>query len=73
MKRERIPDYVRRAKRRFLQGLWHRTPIDAVLAGKRTLEQWTDLLNEERELARGVAPGQPRVPAGGTGTQRVNS
>jgi hypothetical protein len=52
MKRERVPEYVRRARKRFLSGLWHRAPIDAVLAGKRTLEQWTDMLCEERDLER---------------------
>ena len=59
MKRERVPEYVRRARKRFLVGLWHRAPIDAVLAGKRTLEEWTDLLSEERELERSFKTSKP--------------
>jgi hypothetical protein len=59
MKRERVPEYVRRARKRFLNGLWHRAPIDAVLAGKRTLEQWTDVLSEERELERSSRTQKP--------------
>jgi hypothetical protein len=47
-----VPEYVRRAKRRFLEGLWHRTPVEAVLAGKRTLEEWADVLEVEREQER---------------------
>ncbi len=53
--RKKSPEYLRRAKQRFLEGLWYRTPIEAVEAGKRTLEQWADILSEERELERRTA------------------
>jgi hypothetical protein len=42
--------YLKRASRRFLNGTAHRTPFDAVEAGSRTLEQWVNLLSDEREL-----------------------
>jgi hypothetical protein len=42
--------YFKRASRRFLQGTRHRTPAEAVEAGSRTLEQWVNILSEEREL-----------------------
>jgi hypothetical protein len=48
MKRRR-KCYMTRAKRRFLEGTRFRAPIDAVLAGARTLEEWTLVLAEERE------------------------
>jgi hypothetical protein len=41
--------YMTRAKRRFLEGTRFRAPIDAVLAGVRTLENWATILEEERE------------------------
>jgi hypothetical protein len=50
MQRKRLPDYLKRAKKRFLQGLWHTSPVDAVLAGKRTLEEWVDIVAEEHDL-----------------------
>jgi hypothetical protein len=62
MNRKRLPEYLRRAKKRFLEGLWYSAPVDAVLAGKRTLEQWTDIVSEERELEmRGKTRGQRYV------------
>ena len=42
--------YYKRASRRFLQGTRHRTPAEAVEAGTRSLEQWVNILSEEREL-----------------------
>jgi hypothetical protein len=42
--------YFQRASRQFLNGTRHRTPAEAVEAGSRTLEQWVNLLSEEREL-----------------------
>ena len=42
--------YFKRASRRFLTGTRHRTPAEAVEAGSRTLEQWVNVLSEEREL-----------------------
>lgn len=50
MPRKRVPDYLKRAKKRFLQGLWYASPVDAVLAGKRTLEDWVDIVALERDF-----------------------
>ncbi len=43
-------NYLRRSTRRFLGFTRYRSPFEAVLSGVRTLEQWADILNEEREL-----------------------
>jgi hypothetical protein len=43
-------NYLRRSARRFLGFTRYRSPFEAVLYGTRTLEQWTNILNEEREL-----------------------
>ena len=50
MQRKRIPDYLKRAKKRFLQGLWCASPVEAVLAGKRTLEDWVEVVALERDV-----------------------
>ncbi len=50
MQRKRMPDYLKRAKKRFLQGLWYASPVEAVVAGKRTLEDWVDIVALERDL-----------------------
>lgn len=42
--------YFRRASNRFLNGLRFKTPFEAVEAGARTLEEWSRVLLEEREL-----------------------
>jgi hypothetical protein len=42
--------YLRRSKKRFLEGTRARTPFEAVASGARTLEQWADVLNFEREF-----------------------
>jgi hypothetical protein len=42
--------YLRRSVQRFLGFTRYRSPFEAVLYGVRTLEQWTNILNEEREL-----------------------
>jgi hypothetical protein len=42
--------YLRRSVQRFLGFTRYRSPFEAVLNGVRTLEQWADILNEEREL-----------------------
>ncbi len=39
-----------RAKKRFLQGLWYLSPVDAVLAGKRTLQEWVEAVALERDF-----------------------
>ena len=41
--------YLKLANRRFLEGTRYKAPIQAVEAGVRTLEEWTDVLNQERE------------------------
>lgn len=43
--------YITRAKKRFLAGTSYRAPVEAVTRGKRTLEQWVEILNEERDHA----------------------
>jgi hypothetical protein len=50
MQRKRMPDYLKRAKKRFLQGLWYASPVEAVLAGKRTLEEWVEVVTLERDF-----------------------
>ncbi len=50
MKPKRVPVYLQNAKKRFLKGLWYSAPIDAVLAGKRSLEDWVDIVAQEHEL-----------------------
>jgi hypothetical protein len=42
--------YFKRASKRFLNGSRFKTPFEAVDAGARTLEEWSRLLLEEREL-----------------------
>jgi hypothetical protein len=42
-------NYMKRASRKFLEGTRYRTPADAVEAGVKTLTQWVDALNTERE------------------------
>ena len=44
--------YFKRAAKRFLIGSRFKTPCEAVEAGVRTLEEWSRLLLEERELER---------------------
>jgi hypothetical protein len=42
--------YFKRASKRFLTGLKFKTPVEAVEAQARTLEEWSRILLEEREL-----------------------
>ena len=51
--------YTKRASQRFLQGTRYRTPVEAVEAGVRTLEEWTDILAEEREAEYRYLMEQP--------------
>jgi hypothetical protein len=46
----RKQSYLTHATRRFLEGTRHNSPVDAVLAGVRTLDVWVSILDEEREL-----------------------
>jgi hypothetical protein len=42
--------YYRRAAKQFLAGTRYKAPFDMVQAGLKSLEEWVDLLNLEREL-----------------------
>ena len=48
-KKHEAPNYVQRAAIQFLTGTKCRAPIEAVELGIRSLEDWTDILNLERE------------------------
>jgi hypothetical protein len=41
--------YLKRASKRFLDGTKFKSPIAAVEAGVRSLENWVEILVEERE------------------------
>ena len=43
-------NYMRRATQRFLAGTKHRSPVEAVEAGVRSLTDWAEMLAEEREF-----------------------
>jgi hypothetical protein len=53
-------NYMKRAAKRFLEGTKFRTPVDAVEAGVRNLDQWADFLAEERELEAQMASATDR-------------
>jgi hypothetical protein len=60
--------YYKRAAKQFLHGLKFRTPCEAVEAGVRSLEDWSNLLLEERESDRELDQRQTHlrhVPARG--------
>jgi hypothetical protein len=42
--------YAERARKRFCKGTCFIAPVDLVLSGQRTLEDWTAVLEKEREL-----------------------
>jgi hypothetical protein len=44
--------FLRRASRQFCAGTPFKSPIQAVEAGLRTLEEWVDVLNETRDAQR---------------------
>jgi hypothetical protein len=44
----RTSPYYKRASKRFLTGTRYHTPCDAVEAGAKTLLEWTQILEEER-------------------------
>jgi hypothetical protein len=46
--------YYKRAAKQFLHGSKFRTPCEAVEAGVRSLDEWSRLLLEEREIDRGI-------------------
>ena len=43
-------NYMKRATQRFLAGTKHRSPVEAVEAGVRSLTDWAEMLAEEREF-----------------------
>jgi hypothetical protein len=45
--------YAQRARRRFCKGTCFVAPVDLILTGKCTLEEWAAMLSEERELEQG--------------------
>lgn len=51
----RKSSYMKRAAKKFLEGTRFRHPIEAVEKGVRTLEEWVDCLNFEREIDRELA------------------
>jgi hypothetical protein len=52
-------DYARRARRRFCAGS-RKAPIELVLSGQRTLEEWIETLSQERAVK-----ARPPLPASG--------
>jgi hypothetical protein len=56
----RLPDYAKRARRRFCAGKRNTTPAELVLSGKRTLEEWVEVLEQER--ARTARQDLKRAP-----------
>jgi hypothetical protein len=42
-------DYTRIATQEFLEGTRFRTPVQAVEAGERSIEQWCDCVNAHRQ------------------------
>jgi hypothetical protein len=43
--------YAKRARKLFCKGTCFTAPVDLVLSGKRTLEDWASVLEQERDLA----------------------
>jgi hypothetical protein len=50
--------YAQHARKRFCKGTGYNAPIDLVLNGLRTLEEWTEVLSEERERIEGLRSSQ---------------
>jgi hypothetical protein len=50
--------YAQHARKRFCKGTGYNAPIDLVLNGLRTLEEWTTVLSEERERIEGLTSSQ---------------
>ena len=60
----RKSSYMKRAAKKFLEGTRFRHPIEAVEKGVRTLEEWVDCLNAEREIDREASLTARGTPAG---------
>jgi hypothetical protein len=56
----RTSPYFKRASKRFLAGTRFKTPCDAVEAGAKTLLEWTQVLEEERNLEMQVMAQRAR-------------
>jgi hypothetical protein len=55
--------YMKRAAKRFLEGTSCRHPVEAVECGMKTLEEWVEVLSQEREFDReAVVPRVSRKP-----------
>ena len=44
-----LPGYAKLARRRFCAGTRGKTPAELVLSGVRSLEEWVEVLQQERE------------------------
>ena len=42
--------YAQRARKRFCKDTRFQAPVDLILSGQRTLEDWVEVLSEEREV-----------------------
>jgi hypothetical protein len=54
-------NYMKRAAKRFLAGTSFRIPAEVVEAGLKSLEEWSDVLNEERERDDFESPRRNRL------------
>jgi hypothetical protein len=61
----RASNYAVRARRRFCDGK-RVAPIDLVLSGKRSIEDWVETLNEERERFRATRIGTEPISSSST-------
>lgn len=59
----KIPAYLTRAVARYTIGTRHATPNDTVRHGTKSIEEWCDILEEERALhnARRLRALRPRA------------
>jgi hypothetical protein len=55
--------YMKRAAKRFLEGTACRHPVEAVELGLKTLEEWVEVLSQEREFDREAAPSRDAARA----------
>jgi hypothetical protein len=53
--------YMKRASQRFLEGTKFRSPFEAVQAGARNLDGWTQILSEERDAEMEYLLERPRA------------